>query len=177
MDLGIRRQLVVAPLVTAAAVFWPSRISANSSYFGSLFVPLLLVGASIGVTFVPLTMAATIGVPPEEAGLASGQLNTTRQLGGALGLALLATIPTAATNSELALGATHLAARSHGYTRALEVIAALSVLGAIVARFLGADTRIEPGSTAEDGNPDAATTHVAATDEIATMTDPHAASP
>jgi hypothetical protein len=63
VDLGIRRQLVVAPLVTAAAVFWPSRISANSSYFGSLFVPLLLVGASIGVTFVPLTMAATIGVP------------------------------------------------------------------------------------------------------------------
>ena len=133
--LGIRRQLVIAPLVTAAAVFWLSRISADSSYFGSLFVPLLLIGASIGVTFVPLTMAATMGIPPQEAGLASALLNTSRQLG----LAILATIATAATKSELALGATQLAALTHGYTRALEVVAALSVLGAIGACFLGAD--------------------------------------
>ena len=50
--LGIRLQLVIAPLVTAA-VFWLSRLTADSSYPGSLLVPLLLVGASIGVTFVP----------------------------------------------------------------------------------------------------------------------------
>lgn len=61
--LGIRLQLVIAPLVTAAAVFWLSRLTADSSYPDSLLVPLLLVGASIGVTFVPLTMAATMGVP------------------------------------------------------------------------------------------------------------------
>ena len=94
--LGIRLQLVIAPLVTAAAVFWLSRLTADSSYPGSLLVRLLLVGASIGVTFVPLTMAATMGVPPAESGLASGLLNTSRQLGGALGLAVLATIATAA---------------------------------------------------------------------------------
>ena len=51
--LGIRLQLVIAPLVTAAAVFWLSRLTADSSYPGSLLVRLLLVGASIGVTFVP----------------------------------------------------------------------------------------------------------------------------
>jgi EmrB/QacA subfamily drug resistance transporter len=167
--LGIRRQLIVAPLVTAAAVLWLSRISADSSYFGSLFVPLLLIGVSIGVTFVPLTMAATMGIPPQEAGLASGLLNTSRQLGGALGLAILATIATAATQSELAVGATHLAALTHGYTRALEVIAALSVAGAIGACFLGADTRIGPGPTPEDGIPDATTPPVGATNEIVTM--------
>jgi predicted MFS family arabinose efflux permease len=61
--VGIRRQLVIASLVTAAAVFWLSHLTAHSSYLGSLLVPLLLVGASIGVTFVPMTMAATMGVP------------------------------------------------------------------------------------------------------------------
>jgi hypothetical protein len=65
--LGIRRQLVIAPLITAAAVYWLSQLGPGSSYFGSLFVPLVLAGASIGVTFVPMTMAATTGVPPAEA--------------------------------------------------------------------------------------------------------------
>jgi len=103
--VGIRRQLVIAPLVTAAAVFWLSHLTAHSSYLGSLLVPLLLVGASIGVTFVPMTMAATMGVPPAESGLASGLLNTSRQVGGALGLAVLATIATAATHHADGLGA------------------------------------------------------------------------
>jgi hypothetical protein len=70
---------------------------------------------------------------------------------------------------ELALGATHLAALTHGYTRALQVIAALSVLGAIGACFLVADTRMEPGSSTEDGNPDASAPHLGATDAIVTM--------
>ena len=138
--LGIRLQLVIAPLVTAAAVFWLSRLTADSSYPGSLLVPLLLVGASIGVTFVPLTMAATMGVPPAESGLASGLLNTSRQVGGALGLAVLATIATAATRRAAGQGAPHLAALTQGYTRGFLVIAALSVLGAVCAAFLGTST-------------------------------------
>ena len=138
--LGIRRQLAIAPLVTAVAVFWLSRLDADSSYLGSLLTPLLLVGASIGVTFVPLTLAATMGVPPAESGLASGLLNTSRQVGGALGLAVLATIATAATHRAAGQGATRLAALTHGYTRGFLVIAALSVLGAACAAFLSTGT-------------------------------------
>jgi EmrB/QacA subfamily drug resistance transporter len=138
--LGIRRQLVIAPLVTAAAVFWLSRLTADASYLGSLLVPLLLVGASIGVTFVPLTMAATTGVPQAESGLASGLLNTSRQVGGALGLAVLATIATAAAHRADGSGAPHLEALTHGYTRGFLVIAAISVLGALSAAFLRAST-------------------------------------
>jgi EmrB/QacA subfamily drug resistance transporter len=138
--LGIKRQLVIAPLVTAAAVFWLSRLTPNSGYSGSLLVPLLLVGASIGVTFVPMTLAATMGVPAAEAGLASGLLNTSRQLGGALGLAVLATIATAATRRSSHFGGTELAALTHGYSLGFLVIAAISALGALSAAFLAAGT-------------------------------------
>jgi EmrB/QacA subfamily drug resistance transporter len=149
--LGIKRQLAIAPLVTAVAVFWLSRLDADSSYLGSLLAPLLLVGASIGVTFVPLTLAATMGVPPAESGLASGLLNTSRQVGGALGLAVLATIATAATQHADGLGAPHLAALTQGYTRGFLVIAAISVLGAVSAAFLSAST---PGQDGRGAAPD-----------------------
>ncbi len=134
--LGIRRQLIIAPLVTAAAVYWLSQLSPASGYFGSLFVPLLFAGASIGVTFVPMTMAATTGVPPAEAGQASGLLNTSRQLGGALGLAVLATIASVATRHEIAHGAPAAAALNHGYARAFLVISAVAAAGAVTAIFL-----------------------------------------
>jgi predicted MFS family arabinose efflux permease len=67
--LGVRRQLIVAPLVTALAMLWLSQLTAYSSYFSSLFAPMLLAGLSIGVTFVPMTMAGTMGVPRAQAGL------------------------------------------------------------------------------------------------------------
>jgi sugar phosphate permease len=139
--LGIRRQLIIAPLVTAAVVFWLSHLSAGSGC-GLLFVPLLLAGASIGVTFVPMTMAATMGVPPAEAGLASGLLDTSRQLGGALGLAVLATIASAATRHDFASGDTATAALNHGYARAFLVIAAVAAGGAVTAAFLGRSAHV-----------------------------------
>jgi hypothetical protein len=83
-----------------------------------------------------MTLAATMGVPAAEAGLASGLLNTSRQLGGALGLAVLATIATAATRRALDFGGTDLAALTHGYSLGFLVIAAISALGAVSAAFL-----------------------------------------
>ena len=148
--LGIRRQLVIAPLVTAAAVLWLSHLTPHSSYLGSLLPPLLLVGASIGVTFVPTTMAATMGVPPAESGLASGLLNTSRQVGGALGLAALATIATAATHRAIESGAPRRAALAHGYARGFIVIAAISAVGAVVAAFLRIST---PGQNTRTRTP------------------------
>jgi EmrB/QacA subfamily drug resistance transporter len=152
--LGIRRQLVIAPLVTAAAVFWLSRLTADSGYLGSLLAPLLLVGASIGVTFVPLTMAATMGVPQADSGLASGLLNTSRQVGGALGLAILATIATSAAHRAGESGSSHLAALTHGYTRGFQMIAAISAFGALSAAFLRSSTLgPDGGGEAPDQSP------------------------
>ena len=132
--------------MTAASAFWLSRLTADSSYSGSLLVPLLLIGASIGVTFVPMTMAATMGVPAAEAGLASGLLNTSRQLAGALGLAVLATIAMAATRRSSDLGGADLAALTHGYTLGFLVIAAISALAALSAAFLTSDTPARSGA-------------------------------
>jgi predicted MFS family arabinose efflux permease len=73
--LGIRRRCVIAPLVTAAAILWLSHLTADSSYSSSLLVPLLLAGTSIGVTFVPMAMAATIDVRSPK--LASSKVSST----------------------------------------------------------------------------------------------------
>jgi EmrB/QacA subfamily drug resistance transporter len=141
---GIRRQLIVAPLLTTAAVLWLSGLSPESDYFTALFLPLLLLGASIGVTFVPMAMAATMGVPQSESGLASGLLNTSRQLGGALGLAILATIAAAQIRAALAGGEAHTIALTHGYTRGFIAIGVISVLGAVCAVFLRASSSHQP---------------------------------
>ena len=72
-----------APDARAAAVF--ARV-ADGSYLSDVLAPSLLVAAGLGVAFVPATIAALAGVAPEESGLASGLVNTSRQMGGALGL-------------------------------------------------------------------------------------------
>ena len=85
--IGPRRQLVTGLLLAAAGLAWMSTVAAHAGYFAHVFGPVVLVGVGLGLSFVPMTMAATTGVPPHEAGLASGLINTSRQVGGAVGLA------------------------------------------------------------------------------------------
>jgi sugar phosphate permease len=88
-----------------------------------------------------------MGVPTHEAGLASGLLNTSRQLGGALGLAALAAVSAAAARTQLAHGATTAAALTHGYGRALLIAGLVSIAGGISALFLGDSVRLPPANT------------------------------
>jgi EmrB/QacA subfamily drug resistance transporter len=96
--LGARRQLVIGPLMAAAGLAWLTQLSAGDGYLAHVFGPVVLAGIGVGLSFVPMTIAATADVPLHQAGLASGLLNTGRQFGGAIGLAVMATIAAAASS-------------------------------------------------------------------------------
>ena len=145
--IGIRAQLVLAPLLIAVPVIAIGFIGPHSDYVTALLIPLVVAGLGIGLTFVPMTMAATMGVPSGEAELASGLLNTSRQLGGALGLAALTALSAAAAKTEVAHGATVDAALTHGYGRALLIAGFISIAGAISALFLGDSVQLPPANT------------------------------
>jgi EmrB/QacA subfamily drug resistance transporter len=147
--LGVRRQLILAPLLSCGAAVWLSQLGPASSYFPGLLVPLLLVGAGIGLTFVPLTLAATAGVAPSQAGLASGLLNTSRQKGGAIGLTVLATVATSVSLHQLAEGHAQASALTHGYSLAFLIIAAISAVGALTACLLRGEAVPDADSEAE----------------------------
>lgn len=91
---GPKPVLVAGLLVLAAGLIWFSRMTSDGSYVPQVLLPGLVMSVGLGMTFVPMTIAAVTGVPPEEAGLASGLLNTSQQVGGALGLAVLSTVAT-----------------------------------------------------------------------------------
>jgi EmrB/QacA subfamily drug resistance transporter len=128
--LGPRRQLMIGTACGAAGLAWLATIGASTPYLDGLLGPLVLCGAGFGLSVLPMTLAATHGVPADQSGLASALINTSRQLGGALGLALTAAIANAATPNATPAGITH------GYQRAWLTVAAFLVLGFCLASVL-----------------------------------------
>ena len=130
--LGVKPLLVVGMLAEAVGLLWFTGISPGGSWLGQVLVPSLLSAIGIGLAFVPSTIAAVSGVAPEEAGLASGLVNTSRLFGGALGLAILAAIATAQTNAA-AHAASAPQALTSGFTVAFAVAAAFAAAGGLCA--------------------------------------------
>ena len=95
-----RRMMLIGFTTSAVGLLWVSRLSVDSGYL-SILGPLLLVGVGNGLAFVPLTALALSGVDHRDAGAASGLINVTQQVGGALGLAVLVTVFGTASRSEL----------------------------------------------------------------------------
>ncbi|MCX4750499.1 MFS transporter [Kitasatospora sp. NBC_01287] len=140
---GATATVTAALLTEAAGLLWLSRISADGSYLADLLGPSALVGLGLSVAFVQLTAFAVEGLPPRDAGLAGALVNTTRQVGGAVGLAALTTL----AGSVTARAATHeprLAALTAGYRAAFAVSAAVlattAVLAVLLTRRTGART-------------------------------------
>jgi hypothetical protein len=104
---------------------------------GYVLFPSMVAAVGLGFAFVPVTIAAVTGTDPGEAGLASGLINTSQQVGGALGLALLATIATSRTDDVFASGERNPAvALTEGFQDAFLAGAGLALLGALLAAVL-----------------------------------------
>ncbi|MHB1834353.1 MAG: MFS transporter [Solirubrobacteraceae bacterium] len=135
---GFKPVLVSGLLLIAGALLWFSRVPAHGGSFASdLLGPSLLAAFGLGLSFVPVTIAAMTGTRPHEAGLASGLVNTAQQVGGALGLALLATVANSRTHAALATGRHGLPfALTQGFDRAFLVGAGFALTGALLALVL-----------------------------------------
>ena len=130
---GAKRLLVAGMVAQTAGLLLFANVSVNGTYLGSVLAPSLLVAIGIGLAFVPVTISAVAGVAPSEAGLASGLVNTSRLVGGALGLAILAAIATARTNSDLHRAIGEHAALTSGFKVAFLVAAGFAIVGGIIA--------------------------------------------
>jgi EmrB/QacA subfamily drug resistance transporter len=126
--VGPGRLLTLGMSLIAVGMVLFSGVSPDGSWHGDVLVPGLFVSAGIGSSFVTVTIAATAGIAPGAAGLASGLVNTSRQFGGSVGLAVLATVASAAAG-----GSASAAALADGYGTAFLVGAAFAACGALTA--------------------------------------------
>ncbi len=127
--IGLRPLLAGGMLLATGGFAWLAEIPARGSYVAHVLGPGLIVALALGLLFTPLATAATTGVPLSQAGLASGVLNTSRQVGGSVGLAALAAVAVARTHGSLATGHSPADALAAGYDRAFAVAAVLSLAG------------------------------------------------
>ncbi|HZQ63866.1 MAG TPA: DHA2 family efflux MFS transporter permease subunit [Gaiellaceae bacterium] len=134
--IGVRRVLSAGMLLTAAAAALYAEMPADGRYFWNVFPGLLLGGIGLALSFVPVTIASLNGVGPADAGIASGLINTSRQIGGAIGLAAVTTIAASATSSYAhshGVLAASGPALTHGFQVAFYALIGLALLGATIA--------------------------------------------
>jgi EmrB/QacA subfamily drug resistance transporter len=128
---GPRRVLAVGLLLSAAAEGLLVRLPVHGHYATDLLPSFLLLGAGMGISFVAVTIAALAGVPGRDAGIASGLVNTARQVGGAVGLAGVTTLATIYAGHR-SVTESAAAAATHGYRVAFVTLGVLSIGGAIL---------------------------------------------
>src|SRR5579863_2165910 len=137
--VGPKRLLVIGMAALAVGLAWLSDIGPHADYLGELLLPSLLTSAAMPFAFVPGVICATSGVRPQEAGLASAVANTSRLFGGALGLAVLATLATSHSNSLLhhPTAAVHTANQAlvAGFQYAFWFAGGIAAIGMLVALF------------------------------------------
>jgi hypothetical protein len=133
---GFKPVLVSGLVITAAGLVWFAQVSPDGSYVGDVLFPSLLAAVGLGLAFVSMTVAAVSGVEGHEAGLASGLINTSQQIGGALGLAVLATVANSRIDDLTASGTAQNVALTEGFQSAFLVGAGIAITGAILAMIL-----------------------------------------
>ncbi len=147
--VGPRPLIAVGLLAGSGALFWLSRIDVDSTYASGVVGPLILMGLGLGTAMSTSINTATLGVQPQDAGVASASVNTMQQVGGSVGTALLSSIAGTAAAGYLAANAGRPGAAAeatiHSYTAAFLAASVLFLVGAVVA-----------GSIVRSGRPHAA---------------------
>jgi EmrB/QacA subfamily drug resistance transporter len=131
---GVRPVVTAGMLLATAGLAILTAVKPGGSYFSIVLPGGVLSGLGMGLGLVPSTIAATQGVPRHQAGLASGLLNTSRLVGGALGLAVLSTLANA--SSHVTAGVSGPEALTNGFTVAFQVGAAICIVAALVAALM-----------------------------------------
>jgi EmrB/QacA subfamily drug resistance transporter len=142
--IGVRPVAAVGMILTVLGLAWLTQLPVNGSYLPDVLPAMLLTSLGMGAVFMPMTLVATTGLDNEDQGLASGLFNTSQQIGGALGLAVLSTI--AAGRTSAAGGASNPAALVHGfhYAYAGAAVFVLVALTVMLVRLRASDVaRIE----------------------------------
>jgi MFS family permease len=142
--IGYKPVLAIGLLFIVAGLVWFSQVSVGGGYTTDILAPSLLAAAGLGFSFVTTTIAAVSGVEETEAGLASGLINTSQQIGGALGLAVLATVATSRTDDLTSPGGIPSPdALTEGFQAAFLGGAAIAFLGFLLTLVLirGSDSR------------------------------------
>jgi EmrB/QacA subfamily drug resistance transporter len=134
--IGVKPVLVIGMTALTAGLVYFTQVSVDGTYLGDLLPGFLLVAVGIGFSFVPISIAALAGVQPAEAGLASGLINTSQQIGGALGIAILSTIATTRTSDKLAAGTALHPALVDGFTLAFLVGVGIAAVGILAGLLL-----------------------------------------
>jgi EmrB/QacA subfamily drug resistance transporter len=131
--IGVKPVLAIGMTALSAGLLFFTQVSVGGSYLGDLLPGFLLIAVGLGFSFVPISIAALAGVQPAEAGLASGLINTSQQIGGALGIAALSAISTSIADDRVASGSALPFALTDGFQAAFIAAAAVALLGILVA--------------------------------------------
>ncbi|UGY91908.1 MFS transporter [Streptomyces gobiensis] len=161
----VRPRLLMGPgfLVASAGMLMLTQLETDSSYAALILPAQLLLGLGMGTAFMPAMSLATHGVQPQDAGVASAMVNTSQQVGGAIGTALLNTIAASATTSYVASRAAaattepaqrllRLESMVHGYTSAIWWAVGILLVAAAIA-FISVNARVQSGGPAAAGGP------------------------
>jgi hypothetical protein len=152
--IAARPLLIAGGLLTAAGFAWFGQISPGGSFVTDVLGPSIVASVGFGLCLAPVVSTATIGVAPEEAGTASGLLNSSRQLGASLGLAVLGTIAHDRTGPVVTR-----ASLSHGYALGLTLGAGLLLAGVVIAVFVLPRRSPAPAEVAAPVEPEAPARH------------------
>jgi EmrB/QacA subfamily drug resistance transporter len=133
--IGVRPVLTVGLALVTAAMFWYAQIPVDGSYASDLLPGYLMMGVGLAFSFIPVSIAALAGVPHHESGLASGLLNTSQQIGGALGVAIASTVAFTHERTLLASGHGLPQAMTSGFALSFWVLGGVGV-ASVLAAFL-----------------------------------------